>query len=292
MSTVTRPRPLRALTLFDLALLLTLALVLLHSLAVESRALAIAMIVAALPPALLPRVREHAVTWLALTAIVGVSVAAAWLWADNHKFLLVYWCLALACGFASARPRRVIARAARLLIGLCFAFAGAWKLLTPDYLDGRAFHYLLLEDARFAPLARWLGADAELRAHNLSLRDAIPEELVEVTLRDAPALHATALALTWWTVLIELAIAALFLRAAWTERPRGPGRAPPARDLALLLFIATTYTLAPVPGFAWLLIAMGLTQTPPGRAGHPARVAYVAALLLTQVYFAIYELTG
>ena len=67
---------------------------------------------------------------------------------------------------------------------------------------------------------------------------------------------------------------------------------PPWRDLALLLFIATTYTLAPVPGFAWLLIAMGISQTTPGAAGRTTRLAYALALLLTQLYFVLYELSG
>ncbi len=280
----------RDLRLLSLPPLLTLALILLHTLSLESRPLELLMIGAALLAALSRRVRERPITWLTLATLVGWSVARSWLWADNHKFLLLYWCLALACAYASDRPQRALARSARLLIGLCFAFAAAWKLITPDYLDGRAFHYLLLDDGRFAPLADWLGAGPSLRAHNAALRHALPDELAAVTLRDAPALRWVALALAWWTALLELAVAGLFLRPERYDRSSRREWIPPARDLALLLFISTTYALAPVPGFAWLLIAMGMSQSAPGPRGRAARLAYALALLLTQLYFVAYQL--
>ncbi len=296
--TTAAERPTRARDGWDRRLLrtlpplLTLALILLHTLSLESRPLELMMIAATLLAGLSPWLRARPITWLSLAALVGWSVARSWLWVDNHKFLLLYWCLALACACASARPLRSLARSARLLIGLCFAFAGLWKLITPDYLDGRAFHYLLLDDGRFAPLADWLGADPKLQAHNAALRRVLPNELVAVTLRDAPALRWVALALAWWTALLELALAALFLLPDRHDQPNRMTGRPPWRDLALLLFIATTYTLAPVPGFAWLLIAMGISQTTPGAAGRTTRLAYALALLLTQLYFVLYELSG
>ena len=44
---------------------------------------------------------------------------------------------------------------ARALIGLAFAFAVLWKLLSPDYLDGRFFRVALVEDHRLEPITRW-----------------------------------------------------------------------------------------------------------------------------------------
>lgn len=81
-----------------------------------------------------------------------------------------------------------------------------------------------------------------------------------------------ALVLTWWTILIEAVVAVLFL---WPE-DRGPSR---WRDPALLVFILTTYPVAPVIGFAWVLAAMGTAQST--RRGFPYWPAiYVAAYVL------------
>ena len=55
-----------------------------------------------------------------------------------------------------------------------------------------------------------------------------------------------------------------------------------ARHAALLLFCATTYALAPVAGFGWLIAVMGLAQCRPHAAGRPG--AYIAVFLLILMY--------
>jgi hypothetical protein len=62
----------------------------------------------------------------------------------------------------------------------------------------------------------------------------------------------------------------------------GEGRIQAARHAALLVFCATTYALAPVAGFGWLIATMGLAQ---GRPDQPRlRGAYVAAFILILLY--------
>jgi hypothetical protein len=73
---------------------------------------------------------------------------------------------------------------------------------------------------------------------------------------------------------MEAALALLYL----LPRPRGDG----LRHLALLAFCAVTYALAPVAGFGWLLLVMGLANAEPRR--HRLRRVYVAAFLLVLVY--------
>src|SRR5436190_1875544 len=82
---------------------------------------------------------------------------------------------------------------------------------------------------------------------------------------------AAALA-TWGTLALEAAIAALSLAPL-------PGRvAEGLRHAALLAFCLTTYALAPVAGFGWILVALGAAQCRP--ESQRLRAAYVATYAL------------
>ena len=80
--------------------------------------------------------------------------------------------------------------------------------------------------------------------------------------------------LTWWTLAIEGAVALAFL---------GPGRSwlGRHRDHLLITFTATTYLAAPVLGFGWLLLVLGLAQCR-STVGH-LRVLYVAAFVAVRI---------
>ena len=80
--------------------------------------------------------------------------------------------------------------------------------------------------------------------------------------------------MTAWTIGLEALIGLGFL-------VRRPARLAGIRDYLLLLFIASTYALAPVVGFGWLLVVMGFAQAEgPIRYLH---LLYVAALLVLQL---------
>ena len=81
--------------------------------------------------------------------------------------------------------------------------------------------------------------------------------------------------MTWWTVFLEGAVAVAFL---WPLE-RGVSR---GRDALLLLFCVTTYAVAPVEGFGWLLIAMGVAQCAPER--RRTRLLYLAVFALVLFY--------
>ena len=80
---------------------------------------------------------------------------------------------------------------------------------------------------------------------------------------------------TLGTVIWEALVAVCFL---W-PLDRGPSR---LRDASLLVFCATTYAVAPVSGFAWLLLAMAVAQC--GSSRGRTRVAYLAVYLLVLFY--------
>jgi hypothetical protein len=216
-----------------------------------------AILAAAVLALIFPRALRQWQVWGALAVFTAIRIADDWPLADNHIYLLGYWLLAVSLALRSSDAAPTLADASRALIGLAFAFAVLWKVaLSPDFIDGRFFRVTLLTDPRFAAATRIIGglSDQQLRAareavallpHGAELLD--PPELVE------PArLRLFALASTWGVLLLETLVAALML-----ARSRLPDV---LRHAALLSFCAVTYAFAPVAGFGWLLLVMGLSQ--------------------------------
>jgi len=137
----------------------------------------------------------------------------------------------------------------------------------------------LLTDERFADASLVLGGlSRDQMGLNRRFLDPLPEgaELLSPpAFVEPPRLRALATAATWGGLLLE-ALVALF------NLIPGGGRIAAARHAALLTFCATTYALAPVAGFGWLLAAMGLAQC---RAHQRAlQGAYVAVFVLILLY--------
>ena len=237
--------------------------------------------------AALPRLLRTSLFWYATATILGTGVYLTWESADNHRYLFVYWTLALCCTFSLPRTEQPLALAttSRWLVGLCMLLAAAWKIVSPDYLSGSFFHYELLVDERFAHFASWTsGLSLEQLAENRTLRESLVAgqltgvELNQVQFRAAPGIAAVAQLLTWWTLGIESLLAGLFLAAAVLRcRPR----LMLVANLALLLFAATTYAVAPVRGFGGILMLLGLSQCEPEHK--KLRYAFLAAFVLMQL---------
>jgi hypothetical protein len=232
----------------SLALRLTLLLLLLRP--VGSGWLRPSLLSLAVAGLLLPGALRHPALWLALALLAAWRVVSGWPLADNHAYLLAYWCLAVALALRAEDPQRALAWNGRALVGLAFALATLWKLLSPDYLDGRFFRVALVEDRRLERFATALGGiepDA-LRAR-----------------REFLAQHVAAAGRA-----VEAAVAAAFLAPL--------GRRVWPRHALLLLFCATTYAIAPVASFGWLLLAMGAAQCEPD--ARRTRAAYLAVFVM------------
>jgi hypothetical protein len=232
-----------------------------------------------------PRLRRSPYLWAYLTI--------AMLWArlpvltvmDNHHYLIAYWFIAVtACLVADPdEPAPGIARNARLLVGLAMAFAVVAKLRSGEFANGDFFEFLLLAGQRFEAFSELvLRIPAETLAANreavaaLVTPGASAEPLTRVTLEGPPRAGVAALLLSLWTLAIETACAIAFL---W------PGRAPAlrvARNASLLLFCVTTYAVATVGAFAWILVILGVAQCE--KEDRMARFAYSATFLLVLVY--------
>ncbi len=232
-----------------------------------------------------PAWRRSPATWFGLALLTGWRVAHEWPLADNHAWLLSYWCLALALSAGASEPGATLRRTGRLLIGLAFLFATLWKaFLAPDYLDGRFFRVTLLTDERFANVAMLVGdmdrdALEESRDYLRPLPGGIERSQVidGPRLRETKRLRAFAWLLTWVTVLYEGLIALVFLFPL-------SRRTEPIAHLTLLLFCAGTYALAPVVGFAWLLLSMGVAGCREDQRRLRAAYMVVFALMLFYKY--------
>lgn len=257
---------------FDLALRLTLLDLLLRPIGDWwLRPLLLAVAIAGL---LIPGWHRQRVLWLSLAGLTALRVLVSWPLADNHAYLLSYWCLAIFLALHTASPEARLADTGRWLVGLVFALAVLWKgLLSPDYLDGTFFRVTLLADGRFESLTRLVGGvPSEVLEQN---RDILEQHLDGPSPAGAaqPVLSSRFLGLvnvaTWWTLAIEVSVAATFLLglARW-------------RHLALMVFCATVYAAAPVEGFGWLLVAMGVAQCGPAEVKTQWLYVGVFALIL------------
>ncbi len=253
-----------------LALRLTLVALLLRPVGIEwlkYTVMALAVVGLASPKAM-----RHAMLWWLLTTLAISRVIADWPMADNHAYLLCYWLLAVALSRSSIVLEDTLARNARLLIGLIFAFASLWKVvLSPDYLDGTFFRVIMATDPRFE---RFAGLAAGIDSSELhALRDYLQSGGSIDTAPEPARYRMIATIATGWNVLINLALACTFLGRGWFAR---------SRNALLIAYCGVTYAVAAVDGFAWLLISMGVAQT----ERHQVRtiVGFLAVFVLVLMY--------
>jgi hypothetical protein len=165
---------------------------------------------------------------------------------------------------------------AKLTIGLCFFFSVVWKVLSNEYFDGSFLHLTFLLDRRLEMGAFLFGGlTPQILQGNreafATLQAVDPS--AEVTLATTALLSALSVVLSYWTLLIEGAIAISFClpQPRWLYRNR---------DGLLILFLVTTYLLIPVIGFAALLALMGFAQCCANRS----KVTYLVLFLLVPIW--------
>jgi hypothetical protein len=226
---------------------------------------------------LLPRLWRSATLWLLLAGLTAVRFWLDWPLADNHAYLLSYWCLAMGLAAWKQDPR-MLALSARLLIGLMFALAAWQKWTSPDFVNGVFFQTTFLLDDRFEDFVLLFTSvtyeQIDLARDYLEgdYRTAAPGEGLPFVL---PMSFSIMVWLsTAWNLFEQTLIAVTFLAPTNSRLGR-------LRDVALLLFCYTIYAVVPVVSFGWLLLAMGVSQSRPS-AG--LRVAYLGAFVMLVFY--------
>lgn len=211
--------------------------------------------------------------WLVLGLVLALRTVPGWIGVENHIFLINYWCLAVGLALWSGRPLIGLADTGRLLVGLVFALAVLWKLVVPDYVTSGFFEFILLADQRFFGFTHLIGAvsEAETTA-NLDQLALLAEGGTDaVTLVSSGRTAGWAWIMTWWTIVVETAIAVTFLAPPTSRLGRW-------RHLTLLGFALSLYTLVPILGFATTLLTMGLASTRPGE--RRVRNAYLVVMVV------------
>ena len=217
--------------------------------------------------------------WFVVAMTVMAGNYQNWFLVDNHKYLLGYWCLALFCCLLTAAPEKSLALVANRLIAFSFVFAVFWKIASSDFLDSTFFHYSLLFDERFRSVSELLaGMKSEMMDANRAAYQALigyDSRMDAVQVLFTKGITYLARLITWWTLFIEVAVAVSFL---W---PLGKSISK-WRDFVLIVFILSTYSVAPVLGFGWTLIIMGLVQCD---SRYPfIRWLYMIAFVVLQIY--------
>lgn len=240
----------RKLEPFDCALYLTLVIFIVERPDVQSVVLFSAVGIIARP------LLYSWVYWMILTLLFVTVSWQPWYAVPNHIYLQAYWCLAITICLRSDSKEELLAKSAKWLVGLVFLFAVIWKLRTPEFVDGRFIEFSILTDVRLAPLAGLLGIDLETVLQNREWLNGYTKAGLlsgQVQLTTTDGIRPVSLVLSWWTILIEFVVSLVFLL---------PKQRVPRQWLhgCLLGFIFSTYLLAPVVGFGWALVAMGMSQ--------------------------------
>lgn len=229
-----------------------------------------------------PFILRSTLPWTALLIVMTFSNGVNWFVIDNHKYLLTYWLLAVALALsAGMNTRAVLSFNGHWMIVLCFAFAFLWKLTGGEYLNGKFFTFTFLTDPRFAvPVSALTGVDLAILEANRGLigfARTFPTADTVVSLKGIHEVYPFAIFASYWTLLIEFGVAVSWAMAAHWRRVQL------FADILLLVFILTTYVLAPVVGFATLLCLFGLATTINDRSFSFRCLLYVIAVGVIQL---------
>jgi len=92
---------------------------------------------------------------------------------------------------------------------------------------------------------------------------------VEMSLSGTHDVRWLALALSWWGMAAEFIVAVCFLLSGSARWLRRTG------NVTLLTFIVTTYAVANVVGFGWVMAVLGIAQCEPAQSRW--RLAYLVS---------------
>ncbi|MCI0544318.1 MAG: hypothetical protein L0Z49_07700 [Actinobacteria bacterium] len=209
--------------------------------------------------------------WWMVTALMTVWYLWEWPLLDNHVALSVYWAGAVGISLTGADWRASLASLGRWMIVVVFTLAVFWKVVSPEFLDGRFFEWTLVVDPRFVRLASGLGMDTGALEAN---RELVASGMGG-SLAVGAAVPAAAQILTWGTLVVESAVAALWALGE---------RVGVWRHLVLALFAVITYVIVPVAGFGFMLLVMGVATVTTTKA----RLAYALGAVALIVYSTVW----
>lgn len=214
--------------------------------------------------------------WFVNLILVLSNVVTNYWVIGSSQFLYLYWSLGLFLLVAFGQLSD-LKKLARLLIGCLFICSVVWKLISPDFLSGNFLSFAVLTDHQFTPIAY---VTAGVTANDIGSNKAkLPRQFFgpippEIRFSKVELITETAKVLSWWTLTVEVLVAACFLLGLRL------------RDTSLMLFMITSYPVAPVEIFSSLLAILGLAQ-----AEHKScRIFYLVTFLVAQLLFFRFDL--
>jgi hypothetical protein len=225
----------------------------------------------------LPGFYKSKYLWYSVAFVFILKTISEWWFQDNHLFVNTYWAISIAFALSFKDVKKVLAANARVMIGLIFLFAIVWKFLSPDFISGSYFHFTFLTDIRFIEEATLFGdvSRSEIGSNIIKLNEFENASIEQVTLTSSSRIKGLTRLVTWHTVVIELLLAILFLLPARLRLSR-------YRNYFLVGFVLTTYLAMPIHSFAWLIIAIGISQVRDDE--WPDKAILIACLPVTLIY--------
>jgi hypothetical protein len=189
-----------------------------------------------------------AACWFAAMVVVPERI-------EDHVPLFSVWLVALAVSLAH-RGTDFVDHAswhARMLVGVAFTAAVAWKLYFGTYLNGVTLWLFVAADSRFGPLAAVLGlSQDDLDGTRAGLSDLLDGTTESVVLEASPTVVSLITATAVLTLALEAVIAVSHLVPDST-------RLASLRLPSVVLFGVVTYAVVPVVPFAGLLAMLAMT---------------------------------
>lgn len=239
------------------------------------------LILYAAPMIIFAPLARMAMLWLLIAFLGLISVTGSWATSDNHQYLLAYWlvCIFVMLRVDTPREERQFARlSATYLMAFTMFFAVVQKTLSPTYLSGAFFEYVLLTDARFG---WWVSALTGLTPAQLAANYDFANQ---IALGVAPTLTALnsnrgveimANVISWINYFDQLGVVVLIALSRFKVFDL-------LKHALLIIFILGTYLFAPVIGFGWLICIWGFAMTRPEQ--YYLRAAYVACYIIIASY--------
>ncbi len=222
--------------------------------------------------------------WLIVACFSGAALWLEWFDADNHKHLLFYWMLVMYLVYeikSDDERAQFLAQAAKYLLGFTMGVAVLQKTISPDYLSGDFFEFVLLTDSRFTVFTSlFTNLDVATLQENLRIFSQA-RDVTSVSAGDSLKLHSDesvrrlSLVVTWINYIDQMLIATLvFIRL--------PQRMEFIKHISIMIFIIPVYAIAPVIGFGWLIIIWGYCIVPDRMK--ELRLGYIGLFFLVSLY--------
>lgn len=196
--------------------------------------------------------------WWGLFLSVLTITLLEWDFIDNHKYLKLYWVLTCLISLYYKNPIKLIKDNARLILGIIFLIAVFHKISWGQYLNGSFFHYTYLTDGRFEfPIGYLANLTIEKLPNNYSMMNKLqdfPELISSISLFSSSKIKQISLLTSWWVVIIEFLVGITFI---FSNKINIFYK---LKDILLVIFILSTYSIVMVSGFYYILVLLGFSQ--------------------------------